>query len=154
MLRNEFRVSSKNQAQKASSALPFLEDNHRKLSQIPNIVQCFSFSFPSKSFPSAPRLLLNPWVFFPGIFSSLAPHSSPDPLSHLEVSSHLPHFPSSHPIFNPGSWMLLSVFSHLGDAVVLPPQGKQGVVFGVLSVGMMVLRSPRMKSFPWRAFPK
>lgn len=48
VLRNKFGVSSKNQAEKASSALPFLEDNHRKLSQIPNILQCFSFSFPTK----------------------------------------------------------------------------------------------------------
>lgn len=83
--------------------------------------------------------------------SPLFPLSPFTPLGLL----HLPHFPSSHPTFNPGHWMILRVFSHLGNPAVFPSQGKQGIVFGVLSVGMMVSTSPRrMKSFPWRAFPK
>lgn len=152
MLRNKFRFSSKNQAQKVTSALPFLEDNHRMLSQIPNILQCFSFSFPSKSFPSAPPQSSGvfPWDL-QLLGSPLFPLSPFTPLG----LPHLPHFPSSHPTFNPGHWMILRVFSHLGDPAVFPSQGKQGIVFGVLSVGMMVPTSPRrMKSFPRRAFPK
>lgn len=87
VLRNKFRVSSKNQARKASSALSFSEENHRKLSHIPNVSLSLQNNF-QVSFSSFSIL----WDFFPWDLqlTTLPFHTSRSPLTFLTSPQPIP----------------------------------------------------------------